>query len=102
MPEPRGVHCRRLERTRGQPPPARLVAAGILHAAWQADLRGSSGHGDAGQGAGEAVAEVAAARGRQDATRRSSSTEQPVRMLVLSRVHWVRPEMVVEVSYLTW
>jgi ATP-dependent DNA ligase len=22
--------------------------------------------------------------------------------LVLSRVHWVRPEMVVEVSYLTW
>ena len=23
-------------------------------------------------------------------------------MLVLSRVHWVRPEMVVEVSYLTW
>jgi ATP-dependent DNA ligase len=21
---------------------------------------------------------------------------------VLSRVHWVRPEMVVEVSYLTW
>jgi bifunctional non-homologous end joining protein LigD len=22
--------------------------------------------------------------------------------LVLSRVHWVRPEMVVEVSYMTW
>jgi bifunctional non-homologous end joining protein LigD len=22
--------------------------------------------------------------------------------LVLSRVHWVRPEMVVEVTYLTW
>jgi bifunctional non-homologous end joining protein LigD len=31
--------------------------------------------------------------------RRSSRFGSP---LVLSRVHWVRPELVVEVKYLTW
>jgi len=57
------------------------------------------------------VDEAATARGGQDAARRGSSSalaEAPPRgsrfgtPLVLSRVHWVRPEMVVEVSYLTW
>src|SRR5438067_9356806 len=82
MPEPRGVHCRRLERTRGQPPSTSLVAARLLHAGWQADLRWSSRYWDAGQGAGEAVAQAATARDRQDAPRRSSSAWQPVRIAV--------------------
>ena len=44
------------------------------------------------------------ARGRQDAPVRSAPPRgsrfgSP---LVLSRVHWVQPEMVVEVSYVEW
>src|SRR5262249_7169097 len=80
MPEPRGVHRGRVERTRGHTPPTRLVAARLLHAGWQADLRRSGRHWDAGQGTGEVVAEAAAARHRQDAAQRTSSTRQPVRI----------------------
>jgi ATP-dependent DNA ligase len=39
----------------------------------------------------------------RDAPRSSSPSVQPVWFtLVLSRVHWVRPELIVEVKYLTW
>ena len=49
------------------------------------------------------MAKAATARDRQDAARRSSSAWQPVRIaagLVASALG--APEMVVEVSYLTW
>jgi ATP-dependent DNA ligase len=46
------------------------------------------------------VAASSALGARQDAACRSSATRQSFRVaLVLSKVHWVRPEMVVEVSY---
>ena len=54
-------------------------------------------------GTGAAVAPPAAARHRRDALEvpppRTSRFGSP---LVLSRVHWVRPELVAEVKYLTW
>jgi ATP-dependent DNA ligase len=52
------------------------------------------------------VAAPSPARGNRDAPLRSATA--PPRggrfgsPLVLSRVHWVRPEMVVEVSYAEW
>ena len=37
------------------------------------------------------------------AARRAAAARRPVRRaLTLSRVHWVRPELVAEVKYLTW
>jgi ATP-dependent DNA ligase len=40
---------------------------------------------------------------RHDAARRGSATLDPLSLpLVLSRVHWVRPELVAEVKFLTW
>jgi ATP-dependent DNA ligase len=39
----------------------------------------------------------------QDATLCATATHQPVRLvLVLIRVHWVSPELVAEVKFLTW
>jgi ATP-dependent DNA ligase len=49
------------------------------------------------------VAKAATAFHRHDAARRAAVAYQPLRMLlVLSRVHWVRPELVAEVKFLTW
>ena len=42
---------------------------------------------------------IAAARCPHDAAASCSAAHEP---LELSRVHWVRPELVVEVNYLTW
>jgi bifunctional non-homologous end joining protein LigD len=52
-------------------------------------------------------------RGLREALEPLATTEMPLDVrpprgtrfasaLVLSRVHWIRPEMVVEVTYLTW
>ena len=44
-----------------------------------------------------------AAQAAEDAAQSAAAARQPVQSpLKLSRVHWVRPEVVVEVSYLTW
>jgi DNA ligase D-like protein (predicted ligase) len=52
---------------------------------------------------GAAMAASTPARGRQDAPVRSAPTGSRFGSpLVLSRVHWVQPEMVVEVSYVEW
>ena len=49
------------------------------------------------------MAAAAAAGDRQDARRRAAAARQPVGSpLRLSRVHWVRPELVAEVKFLTW
>ena len=49
------------------------------------------------------MAKAATAFHRHDAARRAAVAYQPLRMLlVLSRVHWVRPELVAEVKFLTW
>jgi ATP-dependent DNA ligase len=50
------------------------------------------------------VAASSAIRGREDAAGRAATARHPVRITAgaLSRVHWVRPEMVVEVSYVEW
>jgi bifunctional non-homologous end joining protein LigD len=49
------------------------------------------------------VAASTAAPGRQDATLGSAATGSRFGSpLALSRVHWIRPEMVVEVSYAEW
>ena len=49
------------------------------------------------------MATASAARDRQDASIRCAPTGSRFGSpLVLSRVHWVRPEMVVEVSYAEW
>src|SRR5262249_41445897 len=80
-----------------------FVAAWLLHAGRQVDLRRSRRHWAVREGAGRAMAEASTAGHRQDVARRTASSGEPVRIAAgLSRVHWVRPEMVVEVSYLTW
>ena len=49
------------------------------------------------------MAAVAAACNGQDAARRPAAALDPFGSpLVLSRVHWVRPEIVAEVKFLTW
>jgi len=54
-------------------------------------------------GAGAPLAPAATTCHRQDAARGAAAARQPVRIAaVLSRVHWVRPEVVAEVKYLTW
>ena len=40
---------------------------------------------------------------KKDASRRSSASRQPFgRPLELARAHWVRPELVAEITYLSW
>jgi ATP-dependent DNA ligase len=49
------------------------------------------------------AAPAAAACDRYNAAPRAAAAHQPLRLtLVLSRVHWVRPELVAEVKFLTW
>ena len=49
------------------------------------------------------MAAPAAARNRENAARRPLAAQHPLRLaLVLSRVHWVRPELVAEVKFLAW
>jgi hypothetical protein len=50
------------------------------------------------------MAPAAAACHRQNAARRAAAPRQSLRLAagVLSRVHWVRPELVAEVKFLTW
>jgi ATP-dependent DNA ligase len=49
------------------------------------------------------MAAPSSARGHQDASLHSTTARWSFRLTaVLSRVHWVRPEMVVEVSYAEW
>lgn len=49
------------------------------------------------------MAAAAVARYRHNAARRPAAAQQPVRIAPsASRVHWVRPELVAEVKYLTW
>ena len=47
------------------------------------------------------MAKAATSRYRRDAARDTAAAQQPLRITtVLSRVHWVRPELVAEVKYL--
>ena len=49
------------------------------------------------------MAAAAATRDRHNAARRGATAQHPLRLaLVLSCVHWVRPELVAEVKFLTW
>ena len=92
-----------MERSRGQPTSHRCAAARLLHPGWQAHLRGPGRHRDAGR---RVRAPLAASSDRSRSTRcrsRSAAAREPFwSPLVLRRVHWVRPEMVVEVSYAEW
>jgi ATP-dependent DNA ligase len=46
---------------------------------------------------------LATAFHRHDAARRAAAAYQPLRIAAgLSRVHWMRPELVAEVKFLTW
>jgi bifunctional non-homologous end joining protein LigD len=104
VPQPRGVRRGRLDRSRGQPRPARRLAPGLLHRRRPTALRRPGWHGLHRQGAAAPLRRAEAAGGGEDAARRAAAARQPIRLAaeVLSKVHWVRPELVVEVTYLTW
>ncbi len=100
---PRGVRCRRLDRSRGQSIPHRPLLLGYytddgkLHYA-----------GRAGTGITDKELKRLAGVLKPLQVPRMPLAEPPPRdarfgsPLQLSRVHWVRPEVVVEVTYLTW
>jgi bifunctional non-homologous end joining protein LigD len=103
MPQPGGICRRRLDRTRRQPTLHRRIAARVLRSEREADLCRPDRYRDAGRSARRPAEAAAAAADHEDALDvappRSTRFSSP---LVLSRLHWVRPEMVVEVKYLTW
>jgi hypothetical protein len=96
---PRG----RLDRSRRKPALSRRAAARLLRSRGKPCLCRPRQHRYQTDGAGAIVAPAAAL----------STSEMPLAVppprdsrfgspLVLSRVHWVRPELVAEVKYLTW
>jgi bifunctional non-homologous end joining protein LigD len=103
VPEPRGVRGRRLERARGKPIAFRALLLGYytehgrLHYA-----------GRAGTGITDKELKRPAVVLKPVHVSKMPLTAPPPRdsrfgsPLKLSRVHWVRPELVVEVTYLTW
>jgi bifunctional non-homologous end joining protein LigD len=97
--EPRGLRRRRVQRPGGQPASDRRLAPGLLRSGRQVDLCGPGRHRDADAGVRAPLAAPSPARGHQDAARCPTTTRWP---LVLNRVHWVRPEMVVEVTFAEW
>src|SRR5215472_9280553 len=100
MPQSGRIRRCRMERSRGQPTSHWVVAARLLHTGRQAHLCRPGRHG-------YALAELERLWQRLQplVVDKMPLAEPPPRgtrfgsPLVLSRVHWVRPEMVVEVSY---
>src|ERR1700757_892543 len=78
-------------------------AARLLRSGRAPRLRRPGRDWDQAGRAGAALAKTGAACDRQDAaghaTARTNRFGSP---LILSRVHWVRPELVAEVKFLTW
>src|SRR5437879_10430072 len=103
MPAPRGIRGGRLDRSRRHAAVARRFAARLLRSGRTSGLCRPRRHRHQAGGAGTAVAKAATSRYRRDAARDTAAAQQPLRITtVLSRVHWVRPELVAEVKYLTW
>ena len=103
MPAPRGIRGGRLERSRRHAAAARRFAARLLHPDGRLVYAGR-----AGTGIKQAELERLWRRLQPLGTDKMPLAMPPPRdsrfgsPLVLSRVHWVRPELVAEVKYLTW
>nr|WP_292601381.1 hypothetical protein [Mesorhizobium sp.] len=99
----RGIHRRRLDRSDWKPAAYRLAALGYYTDDGRLMYAGRAG-------TGLTVAELkrlARRLGPLQAARMPLDVPPPRESrfgspLELSRVHWVRPEVVVEVTYLTW
>ena len=102
MLEPRGVRGGRLDRSGGKLPLSRRSAPRRLHRDEKLIYAGRVGTGiDTAELEG---APAAAARHHTN-TARCAAAPRGARFglpLVLSRAHWVRPELVVEVKFLAW
>ena len=103
VPEPGRVRNRRLDRPGGLTTVAWGTPAGILRAKWPASIRRPPGGGISNVELGrlwQRLQPLAPPDMPLDVPPpRTSRFGSP---LVLSRVHWVRPELVVEVKYLSW
>ena len=103
MPEPRGIRCRGLVRSGGQP-----ASDGSLLLGYYTPDGKLIYAGRAGTGMPVAELERVWQRLLPLAVPKMPLSEPPPRgsrfgsPCVLNRVHWVRPEMVVEVSYAEW
>ena len=103
MPLPRGICRGRLDRSRRQAPTARRAAARLLRSDGRLVYAGR-----AGTGINTAELERLWRRLQPLATDKMPLDVPPPRSgrfgspLVLTRVHWVRPELVAEVKFLTW
>src|ERR1051325_10972456 len=103
MPQPRGIRGCGLDRPRGVARASRFPAARLLRPGRKARLSGRAG-------TGLNTAELLRLRRRLElmAIDRMPLDVPPPRTsrfgspLVLSRVHWVEPELVAEVTFLTW
>jgi hypothetical protein len=103
VPQPRGVRGGRLDRPRGQPIVHRRLAARPLHRRRPIALCRPCRHRYDREGADAPGRGVGAAAGPEDAAGRAAAAlsrfGSPQQ---LGKVHWVRPEVAVEVTYLTW
>jgi hypothetical protein len=101
--EPPGVG-RRLVRSGRLAAASRCVAARLLQRRQQAHLRRPSGNEDADEGSGRSTAPPRPTRVRKTSP---PSVRPPCSTrygwpLALSRLHWVEPKLVAEITYLTW
>jgi ATP-dependent DNA ligase len=103
MLEPRGVHRDRLDRSRRHPARARRAVARLSRSGWPAGVCRSGRTGIDNkelEWLWRRLQPLAIPGMPRDVPPpRTSRFGSP---LVLSRVHWVRPELVAEVKYLTW
>jgi hypothetical protein len=102
MAEPPGVRHRRLVGSGRLTAASRGAPARLLHRRRQAHLRWACGHWDARQGSCGSAAATGPDRLQDIASERTPVSEDSVRIVVLSRVHWVEPKIVAEITYLTW
>jgi ATP-dependent DNA ligase len=92
-----------MDRPGGKPAAHRRLAAGLLHRRWTPALRGSRRHRHERSRTGATCRSAVAVADAEDASCRPAPRDNRFGSpLKLSKVHWVRPEVVVEVTYLTW
>ena len=103
VPQPRRIRGDRLDRSRRRAAVSRRAAARLLRSRRKADLCRPGRHRHQPGRTRAAVAAAATTRRDQDAARRAAAAFDPLRLAAgLARVHWVRPELVAEVKFLTW
>jgi bifunctional non-homologous end joining protein LigD len=103
MPQPRRVRRRGVVGSRRVATLCRRPPARLLRAEWSADLRGPRRHG-----LSQKTLATLHKRLRPRAFRKIPLAAPPPRdnrfgrPLELARVHWLRPELVAEITYLSW